>query len=130
MSGETQYCGLFGTPTLRNVATRQVFFHNGVFRSLAQVLDFYDFRDTEPEKIYPRAADGTVAKFDDIPARYLANVDVTDPPFDRKPGEAPAMTPQEEADIIAFLQTLTDGYQPQGLAQAAPWSERGPALAK
>jgi cytochrome c peroxidase len=112
MSSETQYCGLFGTPTLRNVATRQVFMHNGVYHSLAQVLDFYDFRDTDPQKIYPRAADGIVAKYDDIPARYLANVDGTDPPFDRKPGEAPAMTPQDEADIIAFLQTLTDGYQP------------------
>ena len=34
------YCGLFKTPTLRNVATRKVFFHNGVFRSLEQVLHF------------------------------------------------------------------------------------------
>jgi len=29
--GELKYCGLFKTPTLRNVATRGVFFHNGRF---------------------------------------------------------------------------------------------------
>jgi cytochrome c peroxidase len=96
---------------LRNTATRRAFFHNGVFRSHEQVLDFYNFRDTNPEKIYPRAADGTVSKYDDLPAKYQANVDVTDPPFDRHPGDTPAMTPQDEADIIAFIKTLTDGHQ-------------------
>jgi cytochrome c peroxidase len=112
MTRETQYCGLFATPTLRNVATRRVFFHNGVYHSLNEVLDFYNFRDTAPEKIYPRRADGSIDKFDDIPARYRTNVDVTDPPFDRKPRDAPAMSAADEADIIAFLQTLTDGYRP------------------
>ena len=109
---ETQFCGMFLTPTLRNVALRKVFFHNGVFRSLQEVQDFYNYRDTDPARFYPRAADGTVAKFDDIPAQFKANVDVVDPPFDRHLGDRPAMTPQEEQDIIAFLQTLTDGYQP------------------
>jgi cytochrome c peroxidase len=37
---------MFLTPTLRNTATRRAFFHNGVFQSLEQVLDFYNFRDT------------------------------------------------------------------------------------
>jgi cytochrome c peroxidase len=37
---------------------------------------------------------------------------VVDPPFDRHFGDTPAMTAQDEVDIIAFLQTLTDGYQP------------------
>ena len=113
MSDQTQYCAMFGTPTLRNVATRQVFMHNGVYKTLEQVLDFYDFRDTEPAKIYPRAADGTVMKYDDIPEKYRVNVDVADPPFDRRLGGEPAMTAQDEADIIAFLKTLTDGYQPE-----------------
>jgi cytochrome c peroxidase len=112
IADQTQYCGMFATPTLRNTAMRQAFFHNGVFQTLQQVLDFYNFRDTNPEKIYPRAADGTVQKFNDIPAQYQANVDVSDPPFDRHPGETPAMTAEEEADIIAFLKTLNDGYQP------------------
>ena len=109
---QTQYCGMFLTPTMRNTAMRQAFFHNGVFHTLQQVLDFYNFRDTQPEKIYPRGADGTVQKFNDIPVQYQANVDVSDPPFNRHPGETPAMTAQDEADIIAFLNTLNDGYQP------------------
>lgn len=110
MSADTQYCGMFTTPTLRNVTTRRVFFHNGVYRTLQQVMDFYNFRDTAPEKIYPRQR-GTVQKFDDLPPRYRDNVDVADPPFDRHAGDTPAMTPDDEADIIAFLQTLDDGYE-------------------
>ncbi len=112
MRKQTQYCGMFLTPTLRNVATRHVFFHNGVFHTLQQVLDFYDFRDTQPRRVYPPASDGVVMKFNDIPAQYRSNVDVADPPFNRNVGEAPAMSAQDEADIIAFLKTLTDGYQP------------------
>jgi cytochrome c peroxidase len=112
IADQKQYCGMFLTPTLRNTATRHAFFHNGVFHTLQQVLDFYNFRDTNPEKIYPHAADGTVQKFNDIPVQYQANVDVSDPPFDRHLGETPAMTAQDEADIIAFLNTLNDGYKP------------------
>ena len=112
IADQTQFCGMFLTPTLRNSAMRRTFFHNGVFQTLQQVLDFYNFRDTNPEKVYPRAADGTVQKFNDIPVQYHANVDVSDPPFDRHPGETPAMTDQDEADIIAFLKTLNDGYKP------------------
>jgi cytochrome c peroxidase len=112
MRQDTQYCGMFLTPTLRNTARRRVFFHNGVFTSLQQVMDFYAFRDVAPEKIYPRNADGTVAKYDDLPKPYWPNVDVTDPPFDRAPGDQPAMTRAEEQDIIAFLGTLTDGHRP------------------
>jgi cytochrome c peroxidase len=112
IADQTQYCGMFKTPTLRNAAIRHAFFHNGVFESLQQVLDFYDFRDTNPDKVYPHAADGTVQKYDDLPQKYHANVDVSDPPFDRHLGETPPMTAQDEADIIAFLKTLTDGYQP------------------
>jgi cytochrome c peroxidase len=112
MRDQTQYCGMFLTPTLRNTARRRVFFHNGVFTSLRQVMDFYAFRDVAPERVYPRAADGQIAKYDDIPKAYRANVDVKDPPFDRVPGDAPAMTADEEQDIIAFLETLNDGYRP------------------
>jgi cytochrome c peroxidase len=110
MADQTQYCAMFATPTLRNVASRHVFFHNGVFTTLQQVLDFYDYRDVDPARVYPPGKDGKPAKYDDIPEKFRDNVDVTDPPFDRHPGEPPAMTPAEERDIIAFLETLTDGY--------------------
>jgi cytochrome c peroxidase len=113
VADQTQFCGMFKTPTLRNTAIRPAFFHNGVFRTLQQVMDFYNFRDTNPEKVYPVGADGKAQKYNDIPAQYHANVDVSDPPLNRHPGETPAMTEQDEADIIAFLKTLTDGYKPE-----------------
>jgi cytochrome c peroxidase len=106
MRDQPQFCGMFTTPTLRNVATRHVFFHSGVFRSLQEVMDFYAFRDVAPGKVHPGRPG------DDIPPQYRANIDTVDPPFDHKPGDPPAMTEQDEHDIIAFLRSLTDGYQP------------------
>jgi cytochrome c peroxidase len=110
---QTQFCGMFKTPTLRNTIVRRSYLHNGVFHTLQEVMDFYNFRDTNPDKVYPVASDGKVAKYNDIPAQYHANVDVADAPFNRHPGDAPAMTDQDEADIIAFLKTLQDGYKPE-----------------
>jgi cytochrome c peroxidase len=114
------YCGLFKTPTLRNVATRKVFFHNGVFRSLDQVLHFYVERETDPAKWYPKLPNGEIDRYDDLPVQYRGNVDVVDAPYDRKLGEKPALDDAEIADIITFLGTLTDGYHPAAAADAAP----------
>jgi cytochrome c peroxidase len=104
-----EFCGLFRTPSLRNVARRPVFLHNGVFHSLSEVVRFYAERDTKPQQWYPRRADGRILKFDDLPAAYAANLD-TQAPFDRRAGDAPAMSPQDIEDIVVFLQTLSDGY--------------------
>ncbi|MET4016262.1 cytochrome c peroxidase [Bradyrhizobium sp. S3.2.12] len=52
---QTQYCGMFLTPTLRNTATRHAFFHNGVFSTLEQVLDSTIFA-TPIRKRFFRAA--------------------------------------------------------------------------
>jgi cytochrome c peroxidase len=112
MADQTQYCGMFLTPTLRNAATRHVFMHNGVYHTLQQVMDFYNLRDTDPAAIYPKGPDGKVEKFNDIPPRYRENVDTTDPPLDRTLGQKPANSDQDLRDIIAFLRTLTDGYTP------------------
>ncbi|WP_112488073.1 cytochrome-c peroxidase [Thiomonas sp. X19] len=112
LKNQTQYCGMFLTPTLRNVAQRPVYFHNGVYHDLKQVLDFYNFRDVQPQTIYPVGADGKVEKYNDLPAEYHANIDTIDPPFNRKPGEKPAMSAQDMRDIIAFLKTLNDGWRP------------------
>ena len=35
-----------------------------------------------------------------------------EPPFGGQPGDAPALSPPEIDDIVAFLNTLTDGYSP------------------
>jgi cytochrome c peroxidase len=104
-----EYCGMFKSPTLRNVATRQTFFHNGIFHTLKQVLEFYAARDTSPGKWYPRNQDGSVRKFDDLPPEFRANINV-EPPFNRHAGDKPALSEEEMDDIISFLQTLNDGY--------------------
>ena len=105
-------CGAFKVPSLRNVALRKALFHNGRFKSLKDALSFYVQRDTNPEKFYPRNADGSVNKFDDLPAAYKANVNTTEAPYNRKAGDAPALSDAEIDDVIAFLQTLSDGYRP------------------
>src|SRR6202012_418496 len=51
--GPSPHCGIFKTPTLRNVATRHAFLHNRVMHSVEQAVRFYDTRDTMPELWYP-----------------------------------------------------------------------------
>ena len=109
LADRTEYCGLFKTPTLRNVARRQVFFHNGVFDTLEQVLRFYAQRDVRPRQFYSSDKSGRVRKYDDLPSAFWGNVNV-EPPFDRRPGQRPAFSDAEARDIIAFLRTLNDGY--------------------
>ncbi len=37
---------------------------------------------------------------------------MTEVPYNRKPGEVPALTADEVDLVVEFLGTLTDGYQP------------------
>jgi cytochrome c peroxidase len=106
-----QYCGMFKTPTLRNVATRKVFFHNGRIKSLHDAIRFYNTRDTNPELWYP-TVDGVVQKFDDLPPEYRDNVDSQKPLDGRAKGAQPAMSEQDIRDLEVFLNTLTDDYSP------------------
>jgi cytochrome c peroxidase len=108
----TDLCGAFKVPTLRNVATRQVFFHNGLFRTLRDAVRFYVRRDTHPDEFYPRDANGVVRKFDDLPLAMHRNVNTEEVPYDRRPGQAPRLDDAEIDDLIAFIDTLTDGYDP------------------
>lgn len=103
----SELCGMFKTPTLRNVAIRRAFFHNGVMRSLDQALRFYNTRDTRPELWYPTLG-GVVQKFDDLPPAFHRNVDGQLPLDGRPRGAAPPMTEQQLGDLACFLRTLTD----------------------
>jgi cytochrome c peroxidase len=115
LAGRVEYCGMFRTPTLRNVARKRVFMHNGVFHALEDAVRFYAERDTAPAKWYARGADGAPLEYDDLPAKYRGNVD-REPPFGRHPGEPPGLSEAEVRDITAFLNALSDGYG----ATAAP----------
>ncbi len=111
LAARRDLCGAFKVPTLRNVARTAPYFHNGRFETLREVVDFYVRRDTDPGDWYPRIA-GSVVKFDDLPPELRGNVNVDEVPYDREPGDAPALTPAEIDDVVAFLRTLDDGYRP------------------
>jgi cytochrome c peroxidase len=131
-------CGLFKVPTLRNIAVTAPYFHNGRFSTLEKALGFYVRRDTNPDQWYPTGADGGVTKFDDLPglyggqfpvnvtepgsdAGYLGNVNTGEIPYNRVLGDTPALSPAQINDLITFLCTLTDGYDPANpSAQALP----------
>jgi len=102
-----QFCGQFRMPTLRNVAERPAYMHNGVFKTLREVVAFYATRNSNPQRWY-----GPTGVANDLPARYLANLEVTKAPFNRLASEGPALTEVETDDLIAFLHTLSDGYVP------------------
>ena len=92
------FCGKFRMPTLRNVAERPAFMHNGVFKDLRAAVGFYATRNTSNVS-------------NDLPPRYQGNVEVVKAPFNRLASQGPALTRAEVDDIVAFLQTLSDGYR-------------------
>jgi cytochrome c peroxidase len=83
--------GKMKVPTLRNVALTAPYMHNGVFKTLREVVDFYNTRDTgmwdAPE--VP----------ENINTEELGKLELTD---------------QEASDLVEFMGTLTDGYVPPG----------------
>lgn len=123
-------CGQFKVPTLRNIARTAPYFHNGQFPTLSKAIGFYVRRDTNPEQFYPTAPDGSVTKFNDLPslyggrfvvninipgsdAGYFGNVNTGEIPYNRVLGNQPALDPDEINDMITFLCTLDDGYDPK-----------------
>jgi cytochrome c peroxidase len=108
LAGRAEFCGLFRTPSLRNVAQRGAFFHNGVYTKLDAAVRFYALRDSAPQRVYGRARS---ARFADLPQKYQANLD-RNGPFGASPGDEPTMNEAEIADVVAFLKTLDDGFVP------------------
>ena len=102
-SDPSQWCGHFKTPSLRNVALRQRFMHNGVFGTLRETVEFYATRSTDPAHWYHGGA-----PFDDLPAALRANVNVNSAPINRPVGTKPALDAGEIDAIVAFLKTLSD----------------------
>ena len=101
-----RYCGLFKTPTLRNVERTAPYFHNASAATLEQAVRFHFERDTQSAKWY-RKADGTAdRKFNDLPIWYRGNV-AQGRPFNGRYTASDA----DIADIVAFLKTLNDADQ-------------------
>lgn len=86
--------GKHKVPTLRNVAKSpgekfpKAYMHNGVFKSLKEVVHFYNTRDVE-DWSEPEVAEN-------VNVDELGNLGLTD---------------EEEDAIVAFLETLSDGYK-------------------
>ena len=55
---------------------------------------------------------GAIRKFDDLPVEFSVTVNTSEAPYDRRPGDAPALSEAEIDDVIAFLKTLNDVYTP------------------
>jgi cytochrome c peroxidase len=100
------FCGSFRTPSLRNVATRVSFMHNGVFSKLRDVVRFYATRGSDPKHWYPNGA------FDDLPAQYQKYVNVNVAPYNHAPGDPPTLSDQQIDAVVAFLETLSDAPPP------------------
>ncbi len=83
--------GKFKVASLRNVAKTAPYMHNGVFPSLRQVVEFYNTRDTDPQRWGEAEVPATVNHDE------LGNLKLSDHEIDA---------------IVAFLNTLSDGYQP------------------
>jgi len=96
--------GLMKVPTLRNVAKAprpgfvKAYGHNGAFRSLADVVHFYNTRDTLPRCTEGDEGAGTTC----WPAPEIADNVNTEELGDL------GLSPADEAAIIAFLGTLSD----------------------
>jgi cytochrome c peroxidase len=99
---DPSFDGAFRTPSLRNVAVKEAFMHNGAFSLLEDVVAFYATRDTNPARWYPQGV-----AFDDTRPedRQYINTGI---PFGGKPGDAPHLSPQDIVDLVAFLRALTD----------------------
>ena len=90
--------GAFKTPTLRNIALTQPYFHNGGYLTLEQVVEFYN---RGGDRRGPDDNDTTGFVADDAPNGGTTNV---------HPGMSPlGLTPAEQADLVAFMRyALTD----------------------
>ena len=107
LTDDPSFCGRFRTPTLRNVALRASFFHNGSVKSLRDAVAFYATRDTDPARWYSKNADGSVRVYDDLPAGMAPFVN-HEVPFEPRPDGRPRLDDHDIDDIVAFLRTLTD----------------------
>ena len=103
-----KFCGTFRIPSLRNVALREVYMHNGFFKNLKDVVSFYATRNTNPKRWY-----GPQGVPNDLPSAYLANIVSDRVPFNKKLNDAPALSDTEINDVVAFLKTLSDDVPPK-----------------
>jgi cytochrome c peroxidase len=87
---QPEHNGKFRVPTLRNIAVSAPYFHNGSFKTLKDVIHFYNVRDIKPSEF------GVPEVLQNLNKTELGNLKMTD---------------EEERLIEVFLGTLTDHYR-------------------
>lgn len=92
---DSQHDGKFKVPTLRNIALTAPYMHNGVFRELRTVMEFYDQYNNSKRKQNPET--GTPWKMAEV--KKTINI---------KDLKAKKLTDAKIDAIIAFLKILTD----------------------
>ena len=110
MAGENY--GKHKVPTLRNVDKRsgnnfpKAYAHNGYFKSLKGIVNFYNTRDVKPVCPDPFTSEKDALKMACWPEHEVADNVNTDELGDL------GLTNEEEDAIVAFLKTLSDGFEP------------------
>ena len=103
--------GKHKVPTLRNVDLRphpgveKAYGHNGYFKSLEGIVHFYNTRDVKPE------CPGAYTEAQALAAECWPAPEVPETVNHEELGDL-GLSPDEEAAIVAFMKTLSDGYQP------------------
>ena len=103
--------GKHKVPTLRNVDLRptedlvKAYGHNGYFKTIEGIVHFYNTRDVKPECPDPYTEAQALAADCWPPPEVSMNVNSDEL------GDL-GLTDEEEAAIVAFLKTLSDGFQP------------------
>ena len=98
-------------PTLRNVDLRpsadvvKAYAHNGYFKSLEGIVHFYNTRDTLP------TCPGPYTEAQALAANCWPAPEVASNVNEDELGNL-GLSPSEEAAIVAYLKTLSDGYLP------------------
>lgn len=86
--------GMFKTPSLRNVEKTAPYFHNGAFKTLEEVVDFYNDGGGRGRGLDAASQDSKVAKLD--------------------------LTDRQKQDLVAFLKSLTDLSPPPQTPSSVP----------
>jgi len=123
--------GKFQTSTIRNAGKVpypgfvKAYMHNGYLLSLKEVVHFYNTRDVFPQPVLSgHCPAGTIEKVTCWPMPE-------DPNNENMTIGRLGLTPAEENDLVAFLETLTDGFvKPSATSASSPASlVRKPATA-
>ena len=110
LAKDTTLCGSFKVPTLRNVGVKETYDHNGVFTNLHDVVSFYATRNNNPSHCYLKANGSPDILYNDLPEIYAKNVEPVDHPGSPL---APNLSTADIQNIVSFLCTLTDGFDPK-----------------